>query len=161
MLSGLFCSFVYLFVAWDACQTHHIIKYTPEPVIETETHVLYWDRTIRTDRETPCNQPDITVYDKETGRVQLVDIAVPGVSNMRNTHTEKTRKYRELAEQMRKVWRATSVEIIPIILSSNGLVHKEVKNGPKKLGLQEHLVTRMQKSVIINSCGLVRRVLGE
>ena len=36
-------------------------KYTPEPVIETETHVLCWDRTIKTDRETPCNRPDITV----------------------------------------------------------------------------------------------------
>ena len=33
-------------------------KYTPEQVIETETRALCWDRTIRTDRETPCNRPE-------------------------------------------------------------------------------------------------------
>ena len=77
---------------------------------------------------------------------------MPGASNMKNTHTEKMRKYRELAEQMRRV---TSVEIIPVILSSNGLVHKEVKNGLEKLELQERRVTRIQKSVIISSCAVL------
>ena len=84
-----------------------------------------------------------------------------GESNMKNTHAEKIRKYRELAQQMNKVWRAPIVELFPIILSRNGLVQKELKNGLKKLELREHLLTRMQKSVIISSCGLVRRVLGE
>ena len=64
-------------------------EYVPEPAIETATHKLYWDRTIWTDREVQNNRPDIIVFSKQERKVQLIDIAVPGIKNIHSTHTKK------------------------------------------------------------------------
>ena len=37
------------------------------------------------------------VYSKQERKVQLIDIAVPGIKNIHITYTEKIRKYQEVA----------------------------------------------------------------
>jgi len=40
-------------------------QYEPKSIVETERYKIYWDRTIRTDRETIANRPDVVVHDKK------------------------------------------------------------------------------------------------
>ena len=39
-------------------------QYQPESIVQTERYTIYWDRTIRTDREAIHNRPDIVIYDR-------------------------------------------------------------------------------------------------
>jgi len=141
--------------------TTQYYEYTPESVIENKTHLLYWDRTILSDKEAIHNRPDITVFDKEKKKVQFIDMAIPSPNNMQTVYAEKIRKYGELARQVKRLWNAEEVVIIPIIISSNGLIHKELMTGLKKIGLPAYLCVKLQKAVIIRSCSLVREFLGE
>jgi len=120
-----------------------------------------WDQTVRTDKKVICNRPDIIIWDKEKKKVQLIDIAVPHTSNMQTTYEEKITKYRELGQQIRSVWKEEKVETIPIIMSSAGLVHKELQNGLEKIGVPRGSYGLMPKSVIINTCSIVREFLSE
>ena len=80
---------------------------------------------------------------------------------MKKTYIEKQKKYEELAKQIRRMWGAETTEIIPVIISSTGLIHLELRNIVKKLGLQEYVIKKMQKAVLIETCGIIRKVLGE
>ena len=40
-------------------------SYEPEPVLESDEHALYWDRTVLTDRTVPENRPDLVWRDKK------------------------------------------------------------------------------------------------
>ena len=43
---------------------------------------LLWDFTTQTDSEINHRRPDITVHDKNNNKVFIIDIAVPGNSNL-------------------------------------------------------------------------------
>lgn len=68
-------------------------KYTPETVIENDTHKLYYDRTILTDKTIHFNRPDISLIDKKNQTAMIIDIAIPNTHNLRNTISEKLSKY--------------------------------------------------------------------
>jgi ribosomal protein L28 len=80
-------------------------------------------------------------------RFRLIDVAVPLSSNMQSTFIEKKRKYEELAIQTKRMWKTENAEIIPIIISSTGLVHVELQNNIKKLGLKEHVIRNICKKL--------------
>ncbi|XP_078050794.1 uncharacterized protein LOC144477179 [Augochlora pura] len=52
-------------------------NYTPETIIENENYMIYWDRTIHTDKTVIHNRPDITVQDKKEKTTYLIDISIP------------------------------------------------------------------------------------
>jgi len=77
-------------------------EYSPEAVIDNKTHIIYWDRTILSDKEVCHNRPDITVFDKLQRKVQMIDVAVPSPANMQTTYAEKIRRYGDLGRQLRR-----------------------------------------------------------
>lgn len=133
--------------------------YKPQVITENDGYRIYWDRTIHTDKTVANNRPDIVVWDKRVRQVQLIDIAIPYAHNMQRTYYEKIRKYGELSEQIKRQWNVNRVETIPVIVSSTGLVHRELRNNLKKIGIQEGCFKKMQKAVIIKSSSLVREFL--
>ncbi len=75
-------------------------QYEPKAIIEEGDYKVYWDRTIRKDKEEIHNRSDIIVHNKAKKKVQLIDITIPLSTNMKNTYNEKKRKYEEeLARQ--------------------------------------------------------------
>ena len=51
-----------------------------------------WDFTIQTDREIHHRRPDIVIQKKKAKETIIVDIAVPGDSNILQKETEKFEK---------------------------------------------------------------------
>ena len=80
---------------------------------------------------------------------------------MQTTYAEKIRRYGDLGRQLRRQWQAKEIEIIPIILSSNGLIHKELSTNLGKIGLPQYLTIKLQKAVILKTCSIVREFMGE
>uniref|UniRef100_A0A8D8YV01 Uncharacterized protein n=1 Tax=Cacopsylla melanoneura TaxID=428564 RepID=A0A8D8YV01_9HEMI len=90
---------------------------------------------IITDTNIPHNRPDIVMMDKEqsqlnnNGKGFIIDVAIPLDENMQKTYTEKIRKYQDLKYKITQMYKLSSVSVIPIVISSNGLVHRNTKQG--------------------------------
>jgi len=88
-----------------------------------------------------------------------MDIAVPNTHNLAKTITNKQNKYQELVNETCAMWKQNAVQVIPIVISSTGLIPKSLSQSLKRLDL--HLITciQMQKSVILGTCSIVRNFL--
>ncbi|CAH2093698.1 unnamed protein product [Euphydryas editha] len=135
-------------------------QYTPAPVLERDGVRLYWDLPIATDRTILANKPDIVVMDRAQSRVFLVDITIPHDENLVKAETEKKRKYLDLAHEIVDMWGVESTEIIPIVISANGLIPVSLAHHLRQLGIRDgSLAARMQKAVLLDSARIVRRFL--
>ena len=101
-------------------------KYTPANVLENEYFKLYWNRSILTDKTIPSNRPDITFMDKKTKNTFLIDVAVPNIYNLAKTVTDKQNKYQELANEICTMWKQKAAQVIPIVISSTGIIPKSL-----------------------------------
>jgi hypothetical protein len=133
--------------------------YTYKPVNVLENHAvkLYWDRDIITDRTISCNRPDITLTIKSSKTTYLIDISKPNTENLRTKHNEKIQKYVALSDEVKQMWHQNTVKIVPIILSSTGLIPKSLHTAIQTIELNKFLHMKLQKSVILDTSNIVRR----
>ncbi|KAI5714587.1 hypothetical protein M8J77_002109 [Diaphorina citri] len=134
-------------------------KYDPEPILENESHKLYWDTTIITDRRLPANRPDIVLIDKIQKNVKLIDIAHPNDHNILITMGEKIRKYQDLGIEIKDMWNMDKVEIVPVVVSTNGLIHPSLYEHIKKIQLPHYVIQKVQKNVLLETCRIVRKFI--
>ncbi|GLH10745.1 Protein will die slowly [Gryllus bimaculatus] len=52
-------------------------------VLETNTHVLYWDRPVMADKTVDHNRPDILIKDQEKQTASIINVAIPLTHNLR------------------------------------------------------------------------------
>ncbi|XP_064292512.1 uncharacterized protein LOC135310067 [Plodia interpunctella] len=134
-------------------------EYLPKPVLENNTHKLYYDRSILTDRTIHYNRPDIVLQDKLNKTTYLIDIAVPNTHNLTKTITEKIHKYTDLKDEIYRIWNQDKVFIVPIVLSTTGVIPKHLHNSLKLLNLKPLTYINMQKAAILNTCRIVRKFM--
>lgn len=132
-------------------------QYTPDTLLENATHKLYWDRTLFTDKTVHYNRPDITLIDKDEKTLYLIDVAIPNTHNLQSKHTEKLTKYTDLAIELKEQWHMNKVVVVPIILSTTGVIPKTLHTSLHTLGLHHDTYIQLQKAVIINTCHTVRK----
>uniref|UniRef100_A0A2H1VMW0 SFRICE_006526 n=1 Tax=Spodoptera frugiperda TaxID=7108 RepID=A0A2H1VMW0_SPOFR len=84
-------------------------QYSPKPVLENQSHKIYYDRAILTDKTIHYNRPDITMIDKQKKHTYIIDIAVPNTHNLQKTITEKIHKYTDLKEEIIRIWKMEKV----------------------------------------------------
>ncbi|KAI5728931.1 hypothetical protein M8J77_006734 [Diaphorina citri] len=89
----------------------------------------------------------------------MIDVAVPLTHNIQKTEVEKVRKYEELKEDMKRTWKLTNITIIPIVISSEGVTSKCFKENLERLEVNKTARLNIQKSVILQTCHIVRKFL--
>jgi hypothetical protein len=114
-------------------------KHTPAKVLENENFKLYWNRSIITDKKIPSNRPDVTFMNKTTKNTFLIDVAVPNTHNFAKIITEKQEKYRELANEISAMWKQNIAQVIPIVISSTGVIPKSLSQSLKRLNLHPNI----------------------
>jgi hypothetical protein len=134
-------------------------KYTPASVLENDNFKLYWNRSILTNKTILFNRPDITFMNKKTKNTFQIDIAVPNTHNIAKTITDKQNKYQELANDICAMWKQNTAQVIPIVISSTGVIPKSLSQSLKRLGLHPNTYIQMQKSVILGTCSIVINLL--
>lgn len=134
-------------------------EYNPSGVIENDDCKLYWDRSVITDRTIHANRPDIILTMKQQKLTYLIDVTVPNTHNLQKSYGEKLNKYSELAEEIKKIWRQDRVTILPMVISTTGIVPKTLPRNLKQLNIDPHTITQIQKSVLLNTCNSVRKFL--
>jgi len=134
-------------------------RYTAANVLEDDSFKLYWNRSIITDKTIPANRPDITFTNKKTKTTYLIDIAVPNTHNLAKAITERQRKYQELANELCAMWKQNTAQVVPIVISSAGVIPKSLSQSLKRLNLHPNTYIQVQKSVILGTCSIVRDFL--
>lgn len=140
-------------------KTDPYYKYLPPAVLESGECTLYWDRPVITDKTVDHNRPDILLINKKEKKAIIVDIAVPLTQNVRKAEQEKLIKYQNLAFEIKRIWKLGEVQIIPIVISVEGVITTRLKPFSDQLGLPKGLLTLSQKAVILQTCHLVRKFL--
>jgi len=56
------------------------------------------------------------------------------------------------------MWKQNTAQVIPIVVSSTGVILKSLSQSLKRLNLQPNTYIQMQKSVILGRCSTVRNV---
>ncbi|CAK1579741.1 unnamed protein product [Parnassius mnemosyne] len=134
-------------------------NYTPKITLENTTHKLLYDRAILTDKTIHYNRPDIILQDKINKITYLIDIAVPNTHNIQKTITEKICKYAELKDEVTRIWRQEKVYVVPIVLSTTGVIPNHLLHSLTLLDLKETLYITLQKAAILNTCRIVRKFM--
>ncbi|CAH2232879.1 jg1199 [Pararge aegeria aegeria] len=122
-------------------------RYDPASVLENSSALLYWDRTIITDRYITANRPDIVVVDRSVRCVVIVDITIPHDDNLVKAEKEKVSKYLDLVHEITAMWNVESTVVVPIVVSVNGLLAKSEKDL-KKLSLGCWVKSQIQKAEV-------------
>jgi len=81
----------------------------------------------------------IIIMNKKTKHTILIDIAVPNTHNLAKTITDKQNKYQELANEICAMWKQKAAQVIPIVISSTGVIPKSLSQILTRLNL--HLNT--------------------
>lgn len=136
-----------------------VYRYFPEWKLESSGALVYWDTAIQTIKHIEHNRPDIVVVDKRQRRGFIIDVAVPIDENVSRSYSEKVRKYEELSYEIKSLYSLQDVVILPFVISANGLVHGKFGENLKRLGLDRTYLLECQKSVILGTCRIVRKVL--
>jgi len=63
---------------------------------------------------------------KKTKNTFLMGIAVPNTHNFAKTITDKQNKYQELANEICVMWKQKAAQVIPIVISSTGVIPKSL-----------------------------------
>ena len=95
-----------------------------------------WDFTIQTDREIHHRRPDIVIQKKKAKETIIVDIAVPGDSNILQKETEKCEKYQDLAREIQRIWKSRT-KVVPVVVGALGSVLKKLAGHLEQLGMTE------------------------
>jgi hypothetical protein len=134
-------------------------KHTPANVLENENFKLYWKRSKLTDKTIPFHRPDITFMNKKTKNTFSIDIAVPNTHDLAKTITDKQSRYKELENEICSMWKQKAAQVIPIVISSTGVVPKSVSQSLTRLNLPPNTYIQLQKSVILGTCSIVINLL--
>lgn len=137
--------------------------YKPDTVVENDEWKIYWNLSVITEHNIINNRPDMIQFDKRSRSASIIDMTVPLDENLQKAYSTKLTKYDDLKQQLRHMYDLTSVNILPIVISANGLVHRRTAENMKKLGInhEQRIIAKCQKSIILSTTAIVRKVLGE
>jgi len=93
---------------------------------------------------------------KKTKNTFLIDIAVPNTHNLAKTITDKQNNYQELGNELCAMWNQKAAEMIPIVISSTGVIPKSLSESLTRLNLHPNTYIQLQKSVILGTCSIAR-----
>jgi hypothetical protein len=86
-------------------------------------------------------------------------MAVPNTHNFAKTMTDKQNKYQKLANEICAMWKQNTAQVIPLVISCTGVIPKSLSQSLKRPNLHPNTYIQMKKSVILETCTIVRNFL--
>jgi uncharacterized protein YbaA (DUF1428 family) len=78
---------------------------------------------------------------KKKTKIFLMDIALPNTHNLAKTVTDKQNKYQELANEICAMWKQNAAQVIPIAISSTGVIPKSLPQSLKRQLASKYIYT--------------------
>ena len=96
-------------------------------MVETSDGKILWDFAIQTDKKLPHNKPEKR-REKNSRTCHIIDVACPGDCRIRLKEEEKVNKYRDLAFEVKTLWKLKKVTTTPIVIGALGARQIDWKN---------------------------------
>ena len=149
---------------WKICKEYNIpcpekwYNHIPEKVVENDRMKILWDYDVRTDHVIQARRPDLILINKVEQKVSLIDVAIPWDTRVKEKSREKIEKYHDLKMEIGRLWKA-EVQVVPIILGALGVVPDDLKRNLEKVGCTNLEPGLLQKSVLLATARIIRRVM--
>ena len=152
-------------VYWEVCGNFGLrpsekwYQEVPDGVRKSEDGNIevWWDQKVVTPTEFKYNRPDMVVIDKSNKKWWMIDFSVPYDPNVVSKEKEKINKYKKLAAEVARMHKV-SVEVVPIIVGSLGVVTKDLTRWLDRIGVGD-VVGGLQTSALIGTAAILRKVL--
>ena len=132
-------------------------SHKPEDVVMTDQVEILWDQIVQTDRECPCNRPDIVIKDKKKKEALIIDVACPADLNVSKKENEKSSKYNGLKVELARLWEM-DCKVIPIVVGALGTISSSMCSLVEEVpGSPSHVAC--QKITLVGSQKILRSVL--
>lgn len=126
-------------------------------VAENDEHKLLWEVPIPTDIRLRSNRPDLVI--RSGKKVQLLDISIPLDINVTVKYADKKGKYTALAVELRRIWGAEEVDIVPIIIGALGGATKQSWETINAMCNPHLRAEQLQQQAILGTLQIVKQVL--
>ena len=115
---------IYRIVTYIVNHYNNIIIITPgRKVIENETVRILWDFHVQTDKNIEHCRPDILIINKcEEEAIIIIDIAVPGDTEIIDREQDKILAYQDLKYEMKRCWGLRKVKVSSVVVRAPGTV---------------------------------------
>ncbi|KAJ8947014.1 hypothetical protein NQ318_019095 [Aromia moschata] len=77
------------------------------------------------------------------------------------TEREKIAKYENLSIELKRLWKLEKVETYALVISAEGVMTTRFAKNIAALGLSYNIIRNGQKAVLLQTCHIVRKVLGQ
>ncbi|TBU01015.1 hypothetical protein CWI36_1464p0010, partial [Hamiltosporidium magnivora] len=105
------------------------------------------DTRIKTDVKIRNNRPDKFILDKKKNKITLIEVGITSQDSLQIVETEKLRKYDLLANELGLIYKC-SVEIIPYVMTWDGIETKYHKSYLKRLEIPMNVEAYIQSIVL-------------
>ncbi|TBU11353.1 hypothetical protein CWI38_1253p0030, partial [Hamiltosporidium tvaerminnensis] len=123
------------------------LSHSVQEILDNEYAEIRVDTRIKTDVKIRNNRPDIFILDKKKKKITLIEVGITSQDSLQIVETEKLRKYDLLANELGLIYRC-SVEIIPYVMTWDGIVTKYHKAHLKRLEIPMYVEAYIQSIVL-------------
>ncbi|TBU20279.1 hypothetical protein CWI38_0097p0020 [Hamiltosporidium tvaerminnensis] len=124
-----------------------IRNHSVQEILDNEYAEIRVDTRIKTDVQIRNNRPDIFVLDKRRNKITLIEVGITSQDSLQIVETEKLRKYDLLANELGLIYKC-SIEIIPYVITWDGIVIKYHKTYFKRLQIPINVEAYIQSIVL-------------
>ncbi|TBU12593.1 hypothetical protein CWI38_0702p0010, partial [Hamiltosporidium tvaerminnensis] len=124
-----------------------IRSHSVQEILDNEYAEIRVDTRIKTDVKIRNNRPDIFILDKKKNKITLIEVGITSQDSLQIVETKKLRKYDLLANELGLIYKC-SVEIIPYVMTWDGIVTKYHKSHLKRLEIPMNVEAYIQSIVL-------------
>ncbi|KAK1937255.1 hypothetical protein X943_000493 [Babesia divergens] len=146
----------------DHLESKHIKIVKVEARLFGRNGWITFNKEVKTDKAVACNKPDIVVADYSKNVITLVEVGITCQDNLGQVERDKEEKYKTLTKEMgnHKMNALTTIEVVPYVMTWDGLVTKRHTECRLKLGVSDRMEGQLQRICLQQTYGFVMRELG-
>ena len=100
----------------------------------------------------------LVAVDKKERSCKIIDFEVPRDGRIGEKDKDKIEKYQDLGKELQKIWNV-KVKIIPLVVGSLGAIPKQFGNRLKQIDITAGRIAQVQKTVLLGTVRILRKVL--
>ena len=110
------------------------------------------DIPVRTDLRIDHNKPDLMIHDLRKKEITLIEVGITNKDILTKVEQEKALKYQLLVNELKCLYPGSTVTIIPVVMTWDGLVTRYFKHYMRQLEVKPRLLAYMQSVVLKKTC---------
>ncbi|TBU11605.1 hypothetical protein CWI38_1120p0010, partial [Hamiltosporidium tvaerminnensis] len=124
-----------------------IRSHSVQEILDNEYAEIRVDTRIKTDVKIRNYRPDIFILDMKKNKITHIEVGITSHDSLQIVETEKLRKYDLLANEMGLIYKF-GVEIIPYVMTWDGIVTKYHKSHLRRLEIPMNVEAYIQSIVL-------------